>query len=41
MSSKHWISRAITKPAATPAQPAASKRERLAEALLKTKKEKG
>jgi hypothetical protein len=41
MSSKRWIERAITKPATTPAQPAGSKRERLAEALLKMKKEKG
>ncbi len=41
MSSKQWIARAINKPAATPAQPAANKRERLAEALLKLKKEKG
>jgi hypothetical protein len=38
MSSKTWIERAITKPAATPTQPAAGKRERLTEALLKMKK---
>jgi hypothetical protein len=38
MSSKHWIERAIAKPKPAPAQPAASKRERLAEALLKMKK---
>jgi hypothetical protein len=41
MSSKTWIERAITKPASTPAQPTAGKRVRLAELLLKTKKEKG
>jgi hypothetical protein len=41
MSSKTWIERAITKPASTPAQPTAGKRARLAELLLKTKKEKG
>jgi hypothetical protein len=38
MSSKTWIEKAIGK---TSAQPAASKRDRLAEALLKMKKEKG
>jgi hypothetical protein len=41
MSSKTWIERAITQPASTPAQPPDSKRARLAELLLKTKKEKG
>jgi hypothetical protein len=38
MSSKRWIERAIAKPATTPPPPTASKRERLAEALLKMKK---
>jgi hypothetical protein len=47
MSSKHWIERAITKPGAfkTPAQPAGEsktgKRARLAELLMKIRKEKG
>jgi hypothetical protein len=44
MSSKHWIERAITKPGATKATapPAGEgRRARLAEMLMKIRKEKG
>jgi hypothetical protein len=41
MSSKIWIEKAIGKTATPPAPPAADKRARLAEELLKMKKAKG
>jgi hypothetical protein len=40
MNSKDWIERALTQPKAEPKEPT-GKRTRLAEALLKMKKEKG
>lgn len=41
MSSKYWIERVVTKPEAPKAPGGASRRERLAEALLAMRKKKG